>query len=247
MQRPLPAGVDPPHVRLHHGRESPGVHPGELPYGGVVLVGRVPGGEPGPGTGGRFDHVLVVTGQLDRAPGRQIPRRHDRHTGRPELPEVPLVDVPPHDVGGIDQPRLLRAPLGPRRGLRRPPAVVPGRPDHGEIEPAPVGPGVVPGHRHRIGPGLPQRPGQHRKVPVGTDSGPGPAGDERDTGHNGAPSSYGASTYIEVIEVQGHRSTGHRTATEPQANNPPRRGGGRPWGRNGGVLPLPARKSSRKS
>ncbi len=198
LQGPLAVRVDAGQIGLQHDGEALGVHPLDLARGGVPLPGRIAGGVPGAGAGGGLHDVLVVVGQVDGVTGREVAGGHGRHPGLSEPAQIPLVGVPPHDVHRIGEPCHLRAPLGPRRELLGPPAVVPRGPYDDEAEPGPVHFGVVPVDDGGLGPGLPQRVRQHRQIPVLAHLAAGVVGDERDARYPG----HGDSILVRTIETR---------------------------------------------
>ena len=85
------------YVRLHHRGEPLRVHPLQVPYGRLVVLGRVAGGVPGARPRGGLDDVLAVGGQVGRVAGGEVAGVDDGHAGRRQVAEIPLVGVPAHD------------------------------------------------------------------------------------------------------------------------------------------------------
>ncbi|CAM5267732.1 hypothetical protein SALBM135S_02626 [Streptomyces alboniger] len=194
---PLTGDVDPPYVGLHHGGEALVVHPGDVGEGGVALIGTVTGGIARSCPEGRLDDELTVTGGQLGGPARLgVARRHGGDARRGQLAQVPLVGVPPHDTGRVGEPRELRAPLGPRHVLLGAPAVVPGRPDHRQVEGRPVGLRVVPADDTDVGVRLGEGPCEDRQVVVVVRL--GASGHERDAGacHGRTPLALPVHPYV---------------------------------------------------
>ena len=95
----------------------------------------------------RLDHHLAA-GHADRLARREEPARHRRHTGRGQIGQIPLVGVPRHHLGRVEQ---VRHPPRPGQKLVEPVDVVPRRAQDHQIarSASPGRPRTASGHAAR--------------------------------------------------------------------------------------------------